>query len=59
MMSATVPITMFAALDTATGLVISKLHRQLRVTEWRKSCKGADRHRRRGSVTGIWRRCQP
>ena len=35
--------TLFAALDTATGLVISELHRQHRATEWKKFLARIDR----------------
>lgn len=35
--------TLFAALDTATGLVISELHRQHRAIEWRKFLQKIDR----------------
>ena len=35
--------TLFAALDTATGLVISELHRQHRVAEWKKFLARIDR----------------
>jgi hypothetical protein len=35
--------TLFAALDTATGLVISELHRQHRAAEWKKFLQKIDR----------------
>jgi len=35
--------TLFAALDTATGLVISELHRQHRAAEWKKFLQRIDR----------------
>ena len=35
--------TLFAALDTATGLVICELHRQHRAVEWRKFLQKIDR----------------
>ncbi len=35
--------TLFAALDTATGLVISELHRQHRAAEWKKFLARIDR----------------
>src|SRR5215467_13528981 len=35
--------TLFAALDTATGLVISELHRQHRASEWKKFLAKIDR----------------
>ena len=35
--------TLFAALDTATGLVISELHRQHRAAEWKKFLAKIDR----------------
>jgi hypothetical protein len=34
--------TLFAALDIATGLVISELHRQHRAAEWRKFLQAID-----------------
>jgi transposase len=35
--------TLFAALNVATGLVISELHRQHRATEWKKFLQAIDR----------------